>query len=134
MEVPINEEINQIQSTTEQQHPLVCSERIEMPKFQPALVKTPDHLFRKFSLLRGETHLMEKYYNKHIEQHTISDGIKKIFIPVHPIDVLKKQVMLENVRVKAIRHLRKDTKTKTSAIFLVDQNLRASIALLVFFM
>lgn len=90
MEVPINEEINQIQSITEQQHPLVCSERIEMPKFQPALVKTPDHLFRKFSLLRGEAHLMEKYYNKHIEQHTISDGIKKIFIPVHPIDVLKK--------------------------------------------
>lgn len=42
--------------------------------------------------------------------------------------------MLENVRVKAIHHLQKDTKTTTSAIFLVDQNLRASIPLLVFFM
>jgi len=54
---------------------------------------------------------LEKYYNKLIEQHTISDGITKIFIPVHPIDVLKEQVMLENVRVT------KDTKTKTSASF-----------------
>ncbi|MED4551582.1 hypothetical protein P9305_02535 [Lysinibacillus capsici] len=57
-----NEEINQIQSMTEQQ-PLVCSERIEMTKFQPALaelsterryeqityyVETPDHLFQNF--------------------------------------------------------------------------------------
>ncbi|MDP1428443.1 hypothetical protein Q8G28_01640 [Lysinibacillus capsici] len=54
---------------------------------------------------------MEKYYNKLNEQHTISDSITKIFIPVHPIDVLKEQVMLENVRVT------KDTKTKTSASF-----------------
>jgi len=77
---------------------------------------------------------LEKYYNKLIEQHTISDSIPKIFTPVHPIDVLKEQVMLENVRVKAIHHLQKDTKTKTYAIFLVDQNLRASIPLLVFFM
>jgi len=54
---------------------------------------------------------LEKYYNKLIEQHTISDSITKIFIPVHPIDVLKEQVMLENVIVT------KDTKTKTSASF-----------------
>lgn len=57
-----NEEINQIQSMTEQQ-PLVCSEQIEMTKFQPALaelstkrryeqiayyVETPDLLFQNF--------------------------------------------------------------------------------------
>jgi len=57
---------------------------------------------------------LEKYYNKLIEQHTISDSITKIFIPVHP---LKEQVMLENVRVKAIHHLQKDRKTKTLASF-----------------
>ncbi|MEC1303161.1 MULTISPECIES: hypothetical protein [Lysinibacillus] len=56
---------------------------------------------------------MEKYYNKLIEQHTISDSITKIFIPVHPIDVLKEQVMLENENVRVT----KDTKTKTSASF-----------------
>ena len=68
---------------------------------------------------------MEKYYNKLVEQHTISECITKIYIPVYQIfDVLKEQVMLENVRVKlsgllnkAIFHLRKDTKTKALPSF-----------------
>lgn len=99
-----------------------------MTKFQPALaelrterryeqITNTRSLVPKLSLIKGEAHLLEKYYNKLNEQHTISDSITKIFIPVHPIDVLKEQVMLENVRVKAIHHLQKDTKTKTSASF-----------------
>lgn len=114
--------------------------QIKIEKLITYYVETPDQLFQKFSeyLIKGEAHLMEKYYNKLVEQHTISECITKIYIPVYQIfDVLKEQVMLENVRVKlrgllnkAIFHLRKDTKTKSSSIFLVDQNLRASIPLL----
>lgn len=114
--------------------------QLKIEKLITYYVETPDQLFRKFSeyLIKGEAHLMEKYYHKLIELHTTSECITKIYIPVYQIfDVLKEQVMLENVRVKlrgllnkAILQLRKGSKTKTSAIFLVDQNLRASIPFL----
>lgn len=116
--------------------------QLKVVKLISYYVETPEKLFQKFSeyLMNGEINLMEKYYHQLMDQYTLYECFTKIYIPIYQIfDVIEHQLVMEDVRLKAMREtlkvllhnmllqLRSETRKKDAILFMVDQDLRTNI-------
>jgi len=116
--------------------------QLKVVKLISYYVETPEKLFQKFSeyLMNGEINLMEKYYHQLMDQYTVYECFTKIYIPIYQIfDVIEHQLVMEDVRLKAVREtlkvllnnmllqLRSESRKNDAILFMVDQDLRTNI-------
>lgn len=114
--------------------------QLKIEKLITYQIEKPEQLFYKFSdyLLKGEEHLMEKYYNRLKDQYTYAECFTKIYLPIYQIvKVMDQQLVLEDRRLKlrgllnkALLQLRQESKKGSAIIFWIDQEFRSSIPLL----